>query len=108
LIEAMSYGIQCLSSDIPENLEVVGDTALLFRNKDVDDLERQLTAALSNVAVGTQRAAAGRQRIESLFSWDRVVDQLEALYERLAFGSLPQNVGLNLPQPTAETGTLTQ
>jgi glycosyltransferase involved in cell wall biosynthesis len=108
LIEAMSYGIQCLSSDIPENLEVVGDTALLFRNKDVDDLARQLTAALSNVAVGTQRAAAGRQRIESLFSWERVVDQLEALYERLAFGSLPQNVGLNLPQPTAETGTLTQ
>jgi glycosyltransferase involved in cell wall biosynthesis len=108
LIEAMSYGIQCLSSDIPENQEVVGDTALLFRNKDVDDLHRQLMAALSNVAVGTQRAAAGRQRVESMFSWERVVDQLEALYERVAFGLLPHNLGLNLPQTTAETGTLTQ
>jgi glycosyltransferase involved in cell wall biosynthesis len=108
LIEAMSYGIQCLSSDIPENREVVGDTALLFRNRDVNDLHRQLTAALSNIAVGTQRAAAGRQRVESMFSWERVVDQLEALYERVAFGLVPQNLGLNLPQTTVETGTLTR
>lgn len=106
LIEAMSYGIQCLSSDIPENREVVGDTALLFRSKDVDDLQRQLTTALSDIAVGTRRAAAGRQRVASMFSWERVVDQLEALYERVVSGLLPHNLGLNLPQTTTETGTL--
>jgi glycosyltransferase involved in cell wall biosynthesis len=108
LIEAMSYGIQCLSSDIPENQEVVGNTALLFRNKDVDDLQRQLTAALSNIVLGTQRAAAGRQRVESMFSWERVVDQLEALYERVTSGSLQRNVGLNLPRTQAESGSLSQ
>jgi glycosyltransferase involved in cell wall biosynthesis len=87
LLEAMSYGIPCLSSDIPENREVIGDAGLLFRNKDVNDLESQLNAALSNSAAGIQLAAAGRKRVESLFSWERVVDQLEALYERVAFGA---------------------
>jgi glycosyltransferase involved in cell wall biosynthesis len=106
LIEAMSYGIQCLSSDIPENQEVVGDTALLFRNKDVDDLQRQLMAGLSNIALGTQRAMAGRQRVKSMFSWERVVDQLEALYERVTTDSLSRNAELNVSRSTAETGNL--
>ncbi len=107
LIEAMSYGIQCLSSDIPENREVVGDAALLFRNKDVDDLERQLAAALSNVAAGTQRASAGRQRVETLFSWERVVDQLEALYERAASGLRSANSDNRMQKSTPEAGPLT-
>ena len=103
----MSYGIQCLSSDIPENREVVGDAALLFRNKDVDDLERQLAAALSNVAAGTQRASAGRQRVETLFSWERVVDQLEALYERAASGLRSANSDNRMQKSTPEAGPLT-
>ncbi|MBV8808250.1 MAG: glycosyltransferase family 4 protein [Acidobacteriaceae bacterium] len=86
LIEAMSYGIRCLSSDIPANREVVGDAGLLFRNKDVDDLERTLHAALSNDTAGYRLASAARQRVERLFSWKRVVDQLEALYERVVYG----------------------
>jgi len=108
LIEAMSYGIQCLSSDIPENQEVVGDTALLFRNKDVNDLQRQLAAALSNVAIGSQRGAAGRQRVESMFSWERVVDQLEELYCRVTSCSLSQNLSFTPARTNAETGTITQ
>ena len=106
LIEAMSYGIQCLSSDIPENLEVVGDAALLFRNKDVDDLERRLIAALSNGTADTGLAAAARERVEKLFSWKRVVNQLEALYERVASGLETQDAGRTVPQSAPEPGTL--
>jgi len=87
LIEGMSYGTPCLASDIPENREVVGDAALLFRNKDVDDLERQLTWALSNVEATVKLAAKGRRRVQELFTWERVVDQLEALYTRVATGA---------------------
>jgi glycosyltransferase involved in cell wall biosynthesis len=101
LLEAMSYGIPCLSSDIPENREVVGNAGLLFRNKDVNDLERQLKAALSNSAAGMKLAAAGRKRVESLFSWERVVDQLEALYERVALGAEAPDRSRALSQPAA-------
>ena len=106
LIEAMSYGIQCLSSDISENREVVGDAALMFRNKDVDDLERQLIAALSNGKAESGFAAAARERVESLFSWKRVVDQLEALYERVVFGLEKQDASRTVPQSASQPGTL--
>jgi glycosyltransferase involved in cell wall biosynthesis len=107
LIEAMSYGIQCLASDIPENREVVGDAGLLFRNKDVANLEMQLTGALLNVEAGSRLAAIGRQRVQSLFSWERVVDQLEVLYERVASGVRTQNSDQVLPQSAAHPGALT-
>jgi glycosyltransferase involved in cell wall biosynthesis len=86
LIEGMSYGTPCLASDIPENLEVVGNAAVLFRNKDVDDLERQLNWALSNRAAISKLGVQGRLRVKNLFTWDRVVDQLEAMYQRLTYG----------------------
>jgi glycosyltransferase involved in cell wall biosynthesis len=83
LIEGMSYGLPCLASDIPENREVVGDAGILFRNRDVDDLERRLNWALSNLGATSQLAAQGKQRVQELFTWERVVDQLEELYTRI-------------------------
>jgi glycosyltransferase involved in cell wall biosynthesis len=84
LIEGMSYGTPCLASDIPENCEVVGDAGLLFRNKDVEHLEERLDWALSNIGATSQLAARGRRRVQELFTWERVVDQLEALYTRVS------------------------
>jgi glycosyltransferase involved in cell wall biosynthesis len=83
LIEAMSYGLQCVASDIPENLEVIGNVGLSFRNKDTDDLQRVLERAIgSGPAVSAEIGARARRRVEEFFSWDLVVDQLEELYGR--------------------------
>jgi glycosyltransferase involved in cell wall biosynthesis len=106
LIEAMSYGIQCLASDIPENQEVLGDAGLWFRNKDVADLEKQMAAALSDVAKGTELAAAGRKRAQKLFSWERVVDQLEDLYRRVQTGARVPDLTLTVPQQQPASGSL--
>jgi glycosyltransferase involved in cell wall biosynthesis len=86
LIEAMSYGMQCVASDIPENREVVGDAALLFRNKDADDLERVLGQSLQYPVAAMEMGTRARSRVQALFSWDRVVDQLEELYQRVTSG----------------------
>jgi glycosyltransferase involved in cell wall biosynthesis len=86
LIEAMSYGLPCLASDIPENREVIGDCGILFHNRDVADLERQLRWALINGDTAKGLADRGRQRVQDLFSWERVVDQLEDLYQRTMMG----------------------
>lgn len=105
LIEAMSFGIPCLSSDIPENREVLGDAGLLFRNRDVADLEKQIAVALSDPAEGAELAAAGRRRAQDLFSWERVVDQLEDLYLSVQSGARAQNLKLRLSQPAAGSST---
>jgi glycosyltransferase involved in cell wall biosynthesis len=106
LLEAMSYGIQCLASDIPANREVVGDAALLFRNKDVDDLERQLTAALSNGTGDSALRAAARDRVEKLFSWKGVVDQLETLYERVVSSRKTEGASSVVPRSAKQPRTI--
>jgi glycosyltransferase involved in cell wall biosynthesis len=102
LIEGMSYGIPCLASDIPENREVVGNAGLLFRSKDINDLERRLDWALSNAEATSNLAKNGRQRVRSLFSWERVVDQLETLYMRVAGGVQAHDTNVVLQQPAAQ------
>jgi glycosyltransferase involved in cell wall biosynthesis len=87
LIEAMSYRLQCVASDIPENKEVIGDAGVLFKNKDVDDLERVLRGSIEDRAAAVEIGARARQRVEEMFCWDRVVDQLEALYQRAVSGA---------------------
>jgi glycosyltransferase involved in cell wall biosynthesis len=106
LIEAMSYGIPCLASDIPENREVLGDAGLWFRNKNVADLEQQLNSALSDVAKSREFAAAGRKRAQELFSWERVVDQLEDLYRRAQSGAQPQKLQFGVPHRAGSSSTL--
>jgi glycosyltransferase involved in cell wall biosynthesis len=84
LIEAMSFGTPCIASNIPENCEVVGKASLLFQNMNVDDLSRQLEWALANPEAVAVLGTEGRKRVQALFCWDRVVDQLEELYHRVA------------------------
>jgi glycosyltransferase involved in cell wall biosynthesis len=80
LIEAMSYGLQCVASDIPENLEVIGEAGESFRSKDPDDLCRVLDRSLRDDEAARAIGARARRRVSELFTWDVVVDQLEELY----------------------------
>jgi glycosyltransferase involved in cell wall biosynthesis len=82
LIEAMSYGLPCVASDIPENREVIADAGLLFRNKDIDDLERALKLTIAAGNEGADIGERARSRVKDLFGWELVVDRLEDLYTR--------------------------
>ena len=93
LIEAMSYGLPCVASDIPENLEVVGDAGLRFRSKSIEDLRIVLDEAINDAVLIRQLAAQARRRVESRFTWDIVADQLEDLYTRLLSGWRPDRAG---------------
>ena len=84
LLEAMSYGLLCVASDIPENREVVGDAGMLFHNKDAGDLAKILEAALADTAEAVRIGARARRRVEEFFCWDLVVDQLEQFYTRVS------------------------
>ena len=87
LLEAMSYGNTCIASDIPENLECLGDAGLYFRSKNAGDLARVLAWSVRNPESARKLGREARVRVEVHFSWDRVVDQLESLYERTIQGN---------------------
>lgn len=81
LLEAMSYGNCCITSDIAECAEVVEDKALLFKKSDVDDLEEKLQYACDNPDAVKQLKDGAADFICSKYNWDDVVEQTLKLYQ---------------------------
>jgi len=80
LLEAMNYGNCCLSSDIPENLEVLDRFGFTFRNRDTHDLKRVLEHLLRHSDEVFAMKGLARSHVRRHYSWDRVTDEMEALY----------------------------
>lgn len=81
LLEAMSYGNCCLISDIPENVEVVGEHARTFLHGQVEDLKKQLEYLLENPECVEAYRAKSQKFICEKYNWDDVVEQTIKLYE---------------------------
>ena len=81
LLEAMSYGNCCLTSDIPECAEVVEDHAVTFRKGDVADLTAKLSNLLTDPSRVAKLQATAANYITQKYNWDKVVDQTLALYK---------------------------
>ncbi len=88
LIEAMAFGRPALVSDIPENLEAAGGAAETFARGDCAALARGLARMLEMSEDERGRLGKlGRERVAREYTWDRVTDELEGLYERLVASS---------------------
>lgn len=74
LLEALGYGKAILVSDIPENLEAVGDSAARFAVSDVDSLTRTLATLLGSGDMRRDLAARAAERAKTLYDWDKVAE----------------------------------
>ena len=84
LMSAMACGRCAVVSDIAQNRETVGEAGLTFHSGDAQDLRQVLDAALAAPERLRALGCAALERINTVYNWERVIDQLEALYERLA------------------------
>jgi len=57
-----------------------GETALVARRRDVDDLAARLARLVDDVALRRRMATAGRDLITRSFDWDAAVSRLERLF----------------------------
>lgn len=80
LLEAMSYGNCCLSSDIPECAEVVGDKAVTFRKGDVAELREKLQMLCDDEKMVQGYKAVAKDFILKKYAWDDVVERTLKLY----------------------------
>lgn len=80
LLEAMSYGNCCVVSDIPENVEVVGEHAVTFRHGDTDDLRLALEKLLASPEKVEKYKAESQSFICAKYNWDKVVDDTLLAY----------------------------
>ena len=81
LLEAMAYGCACVTSDISECSDVLGETGAIFTRGDVAALREVLTALLSNPAYVTKLGAKAKARLESEYDWDSVVERTFEVYK---------------------------
>lgn len=85
LLEAASYGLPIVASDIPPHREVLspaGAGRRLFPSGDVDALTRELRAALSDGDAARTAAATLRTDVLARYDWDHATTLTEAVYER--------------------------
>lgn len=80
LLEAMSYGNCCVVSDIPENVEVIGDQAATFRHGDVCDLQRVLEELLTHPEMVGQYKQHSQEYVCQKYHWDKIVEETLMLY----------------------------
>lgn len=81
LLEAMSYGRCCLTSDIPECTDVTGDAGLSFRAGDADALAGMLTKLCVSDELCAEYGKKAEKRVLSLFSWDKTAKETLEVYE---------------------------
>ena len=81
LLEAMSYGNCCLTSDIAECAEVVEDKAILFKKSDIDDLKEKLQYACDNPDAVKKLKDEAANFICGKYNWHDVVEQTLKLYQ---------------------------
>lgn len=81
LLEAMSYGNCCLTSDIAECAEVVEGKAILFKKSDIDDLKEKLQYACDNPDAVERLKNGAADFICQKYNWDDVVEQTLVQYD---------------------------
>ena len=80
LLDAMAAGVCVLTSDIPENNEVVEGAGFTFRRGDQADLERMLDLLIHNPELRRQSAARERERIQGEYLWPEIARSIERAY----------------------------
>jgi len=89
LMSAMACGRCVIVNGIDQNLETIADAGVACAPSDVTDLRAKLADLLSDPAEVRRLGNMARNRIEQFYSWEVVVDQLEALYHQI----MPKNGG---------------
>jgi glycosyltransferase involved in cell wall biosynthesis len=84
LIEAMGSGGCVVALDTPENREVGGDAVRYFRLRPDETLSGTLRECLAAAGACDAWRSKARARAAALYSWERVTDDYERLFARLA------------------------
>ena len=83
MLEALSFGLPVIASDIPANLEVALPAASYFPMGDVVALGRALERVAATMEESGARATR-RRWVESKYDWDDIADQTLEVYRSLA------------------------
>lgn len=81
LLEAMSYGKAVIASDIPENMEAIGDNGLPFKVGNIDDLKNKMIELTAEPMKAAAIGHVARTYVEDTFNWDGIAQKTVKVYE---------------------------
>ena len=80
LLDAMGAGLCVLTSDVPENREVVEGAGFTFRRGSAADLADRLRLLIANPALREAAGRAARRRIADHYQWRKIAEDIESAY----------------------------
>lgn len=83
MLEAMSCGVPCVSTDVGGVSEVLGDTGRLVPFADPEAMAAAALPLLRDPDLHRRLAEAARQRAVEHFATERIVEQYERIYRRV-------------------------
>lgn len=82
LLEAMSFGLCPLVSNIKENLDVIKeDYGYSFKTKNVKDLKKQLEFMIKNPESVKEKGLKAKQYVKKTYDWDVIAKKTLKVYE---------------------------
>jgi glycosyltransferase involved in cell wall biosynthesis len=82
ILEAMSYNLPILASEIPANRELLADENVLFKPGDIDVLRKKIKEFIS----GDNRKGISmvfQERINTEFNWNTIAQETKGLYSTI-------------------------
>ena len=101
LLDAMGAGLCVLTSDVPENREVVDGAGFTFQRGNAEDLADRLRFLIANPALREAAGKAARKRIEEQYQWQKIASDIEMAYFKLLGWNCAPAL---LKKPSARTG----
>jgi glycosyltransferase involved in cell wall biosynthesis len=89
LLEAMSAGICVLTSDIPENRELVDGVGFTFKPGDGAHLEQMLRRLIADPEARQQAGERAQQRVREQYLWPKIAEEIEAVYLQILNDKYP-------------------
>ena len=80
LLEALSFGNCCLTSDIDECAQVLGDYGVTFKKSDTCDLKEKIEYLLKNPQIVSEFKVNSADYVLDKYNWDNVVEKTLLLY----------------------------
>jgi glycosyltransferase involved in cell wall biosynthesis len=96
LLDAMGAGLCVLTSDVPENREVVDGAGFTFERGKSADLAKRLRFLIANRAARKAAGRSARKRIEREYQWQKVADGIERVYFKM-LGTEPAEAQVKRP-----------
>lgn len=81
LLEAMSYGCNCLVSNIEENIQVIENYANTFEKGNTESLKVKLENCLKNNKIRYNKSNISNYILKK-YNWDNVLEETKRIYER--------------------------